>query len=222
MPKCAIVCCILLVIFVTTRDATFVGQCAAGDQHERGAENVSDCNLKHGKDRIESIKGFFSQEDASKALKIPGQQPDFGAKRPWPEILQQLQPGRKLIYLIRHGEAVSNAVQAAVGELAWMSVATACYWTNETSGEAVRLFDPDLTERGRNQAKSLGAALEKGDVTLHDLTGGRGFKVVFSPLSRSIGCSPSTPVSVWHNLFASVLSCGFQEVLYRHNGQATA
>jgi len=56
MPKCAIVCCILLVIFVTTRDATFVGQCAAGDQHERGAENVSDCNLKHGKDRIESIK----------------------------------------------------------------------------------------------------------------------------------------------------------------------
>jgi len=97
------------------------------------------------------VQGFFSQEDASKALKIPGQQPDFGAKRPWPEILQQLQPGRKLIYLIRHGEAVSNAVQAAVGELAWMSVATACYWTNETSGEAVRLFDPDLTERGRNQ-----------------------------------------------------------------------
>ncbi len=97
------------------------------------------------------LQGFFIQEDATKALKIPGQQPSFGAQRPWPEILQQLKPGRKLIYLIRHGEAVSNAVQAAVGELAWPSIATACYWTNKTGGESLRIFDPDLTERGRDQ-----------------------------------------------------------------------
>ena len=49
------------------------------------------------------------------------------------------------------GEAVSNAVQAAVGELAWASVATACTWKNETSQEALRLFDPDLTALGEEQ-----------------------------------------------------------------------
>ena len=97
------------------------------------------------------VQGLFIQEDASRALKVPGQQPRFGVKASWPALLQQLKPGRKLIHLIRHGEAVSNAVQAAVGELAWASVATECYWMNETSGVAVRLFDPDLTERGRHQ-----------------------------------------------------------------------
>lgn len=49
------------------------------------------------------------------------------------------------------GEAVSNAVQATVGELAWASVATACSWKNDSSGEVLRLFDPDLTARGRRQ-----------------------------------------------------------------------
>ena len=49
------------------------------------------------------------------------------------------------------GEAVSNAVQAAVGELAWASVATACTWKNETSQETLRLFDPNLTAQGVEQ-----------------------------------------------------------------------
>ena len=104
--------------------------------------------------KIQSIlqtQGLFVQENASAALASPGQHPGFGAKTSWPSILKLLRPDRKLIYLIRHGEAVSNAVQAAVGELAWSSVATACEWENRTSGQILRLFDPSLTSRGEQQ-----------------------------------------------------------------------
>ncbi len=64
------------------------------------------------------------------------------------------------------GEAVSNAVQAAVGELAWTSVATACTWNNESSGETLRLFDPDLTARGEKQVlQTISISLQQAFVS---------------------------------------------------------
>lgn len=97
------------------------------------------------------LQGLFIQEDASKALPSPGQHTNFGAKITWPSILRLLTPQHKLLFFIRHGEAVSNAVQASVGELAWASVATGCTWHNDSSGEALRLYDPSLTARGEEQ-----------------------------------------------------------------------
>ena len=98
------------------------------------------------------VQGLFVQEKKSAALSAPGQHPDFGAKQPWPEVLTHVTGGRrKMLYLIRHGEAVSNAVQAYVGEKAWKSVSAECSWKNQSSGETLQLYDPSLTVRGQIQ-----------------------------------------------------------------------
>lgn len=61
---------------------------------------------------------------------------------------------RKLVFLIRHGEAVSNAVQSYVGLETWQSVTTQCSWKNSSSGEELQLYDPPLTEKGQLQVIS--------------------------------------------------------------------
>lgn len=97
------------------------------------------------------LQGIFCQEQSSAELEKPGQHPSFGALLPWPEILQHVTSGRKLLLLIRHGEAVSNAVQAYVGNMAWRTVSSQCVWNNASSQEDLQLFDPSLTDAGRTQ-----------------------------------------------------------------------
>ena len=96
------------------------------------------------------LQGLFVQEDASAKLEVPGQHPDFGALQAWPQILEQVKthPQRKLILLIRHGEAMHNVIQAYVGEEEWKQVTEQCSWTNSSGGETYQLFDPPLTENG--------------------------------------------------------------------------
>lgn len=125
--------------------------------------------------------GLFTQENASTALPAPGQHPDFGALVPWAGVRARAAacaPTCRLIFLVRHAQAVSNVVQAAVGSAVWESdVARRCSYNGST------LFDAELTQLGRDQATALAAAL--GDAA--DLTTGLPPPVtVVSPLTRTL------------------------------------
>ena len=100
------------------------------------------------------MQDLFIQEDPSTKLDTPGQQPNFGALLPWAQILDKLDANRKLLLLVRHGEAMHNVIQAYVGEDEWKRVTEQCTWTNGSSGETFQLFDPPLTENGVAQVRS--------------------------------------------------------------------
>lgn len=101
------------------------------------------------------LQDLFIQEKSSAKLERPGQHRNFGALKPWSEILEQIEPSRKLLFLIRHGEAMHNVIQAYVGEEEWTKVTEGCSWKNESSGETFQLFDPPLTENGVAQVRCL-------------------------------------------------------------------
>lgn len=130
------------------------------------------------------------------------QHPDFGARVPWSFILDLADGklggggrgggGREkanddnndetsspcqncfLVYAIRHGRAISNAVRQFVGDDAWNSgIGQACDFVGdvpELRGESRRkeenaswpLFDAPLSDKGREQANSLGELLNAG------------------------------------------------------------
>jgi broad specificity phosphatase PhoE len=132
--------------------------------------------------------GLFAQEAGDHATLAPGvrQHPAFGARVPWPDVHARLAacgPACRLLLLVRHGEATSNAVQATVGPREWnLRVGRKC------SYRGVPLWDAPLTAVGGAQAAALRAALADGPVTAADLLGPAAARprAVSSPLRRCL------------------------------------
>ena len=128
--------------------------------------------------------GLFTQENASTSLPGPGgQHPAFGATTPWADIRSltaACAPRCRLLFLVRHGQADSNVVQARVGPAAWEGhIGRKCRWRGAT------LLDAALTATGRGQAAALAASLARGG--LANLTAGLPPPtVVASPLTRTL------------------------------------
>lgn len=126
------------------------------------------------------IPGLFVQERAAAALPAPGQHPAFGAVLPWADIKAKAvacAPSCRLLFFIRHAQAVSNAVAAAVGVDVWESdIAHRCAFNGTT------LFDAELTAVGRAQAAALGVALASSNLT----AGLPPAAAVVSPLTRTL------------------------------------
>lgn len=84
-----------------------------------------------------SPSNLFIQERASKQLPGPGQHFSFGALRPWDEILSMLeeQPAstRKLLLVVRHGQAVSNFLSDTLGPDAWFRVEGTCTYSDKNA-----------------------------------------------------------------------------------------
>ncbi|KAF5829717.1 hypothetical protein DUNSADRAFT_15582 [Dunaliella salina] len=107
--------------------------------------------------------GYFVQERASKQLPGPGQHFKFGALRPWEEIIELVQndPNSKLLLLVRHGQALSNALQEKLGPDAWTETESKCNYT-DNDGTFYNLFDAELTSLGVEQAQYLNSILHGG------------------------------------------------------------
>lgn len=149
------------------------------------------------------VTGLFVQENASAALAAPGQHPSFGATAPWPAIRAAASAGvdRRLFFFIRHGQADSNVVQAAVGQVAWDGgVGQKCGY------KGVRLFDAALTRAGAAQASALGTTLAGPRGLAMMLGSPSPFPppaVVASPLARALATAalalgPSLPPTALH------------------------
>ncbi|PNW82765.1 hypothetical protein CHLRE_06g293150v5 [Chlamydomonas reinhardtii] len=129
--------------------------------------------------------GLFIQERASKQLPGPGQHFSFGALVTWDVIHQTLDqlPDSKLIFLIRHGQAVSNYLSDTLGPDEWFKWETKCgYSDNATSWN---LFDADLTDLGEAEADALNLMLLDSG-WFKTLTAGLPARAVVSPLSRCL------------------------------------
>ncbi|GBF97521.1 hypothetical protein Rsub_10444 [Raphidocelis subcapitata] len=111
-----------------------------------------------------SPSGLFIQERASKGLPGPGQHFSFGALKPWDDILELLDDDdvdRKLLLVVRHGQAVSNYLSDTLGPDEWFGVEGTCNYTDRT-GVHWDIFDADLTDLGTAQAQSLNSMLAGG------------------------------------------------------------
>eukprot|EP00891_Asterochloris_glomerata_P004955 jgi/Astpho2/4955/fgenesh1_pg.00070_%23_16_t len=126
------------------------------------------------------------EERASKGLPQPGQHAQFGAVKPWHSILSRLEghPNRKLLFLIRHGQAWSNYLEEVLGPDLWYGVESKCSFTTG-NGTEYKVFDADLTEAGEQQAQALNDLL-KADDTFAQITGNHSVRLVVSPLSRCL------------------------------------
>lgn len=132
-----------------------------------------------------SPTGLFIQERASKQLPGPGQHFSFGALVPWEEIHQKyVKNGRKLLLVVRHGQAVSNYLGDTLGPDEWYKLEQTCSYTdpdNTTWG----IFDADLTTLGQDQAGALNSQLGPAG-WFATLSGKRPAMAVVSPLSRCL------------------------------------
>lgn len=138
-----------------------------------------------------SPSGLFIQERASKGLPGPGQHFSFGALRPWDDILALLEDreDRKLLLVVRHGQAVSNYLGDTLGPDEWFAVEGTCEYTDK-DGKYWDIFDADLTELGEAQAQSLNSMLDGGG-WFQKVTGGRPVRAIISPLSRCLHTAAS-------------------------------
>jgi len=92
---------------------------------------------------------------------------------------------RKLLLLIRHGQAVSNFLSDALGPDEWFGVEGTCTYDPKNGSEPLRVFDADLTALGRDQALALNSML-RGGGWWPRLTGGHAARAVVSPLTRCL------------------------------------
>jgi broad specificity phosphatase PhoE len=133
-----------------------------------------------------SPAGLFIQERASKQLPGPGQHFSFGALKPWEDITAMLgdNPDRKLLLVVRHGQAISNYLGDTLGPDEWYAVEGTCQY-DDGKGTIYNIFDADLTGLGQDQAKSLNSMLVGGG-WYDKTTGGRPVRFVISPLTRCL------------------------------------
>jgi broad specificity phosphatase PhoE len=159
--------------------------CSADDE-EPYDQALGKKHHHHDKDPFDSpYEGYFIQERASKQLPGPGgQHKDFGALKPWSDILSRLHRDRKLLFLIRHGQAWSNFLEDELGPDLWYGVVSKCGFT-AGNGTEYQIFDAELTELGEHQAAALNEALRDKDVYA-SITGGKTARAVVSPLSRCL------------------------------------
>ena len=92
---------------------------------------------------------------------------------------------RKLLLLIRHGQAVSNFLGDALGPDEWFGVEGTCAYDPKNGSAVLDVFDADLTALGRAQAGALNSML-RGGGWWPRLTGGREARAVVSPLTRCL------------------------------------
>ncbi|KXZ49379.1 hypothetical protein GPECTOR_21g605 [Gonium pectorale] len=130
--------------------------------------------------------GLFIQERASKQLPGPGQHFSFGALVGWDRIHQLLDnlPNSKLIFVIRHGQAVSNYLSDALGPDEWFKWESKCAY-NDNNGTEWGIFDADLTALGSDEAHALNRMLKDG-AWFNTLTAGKQARAIVSPLSRCL------------------------------------
>ncbi|EFJ52590.1 hypothetical protein VOLCADRAFT_103079 [Volvox carteri f. nagariensis] len=130
--------------------------------------------------------GLFIQERASKQLPGPGQHFSFGALVTWDRIHEMLDdlPDAKLVFLIRHGQAVSNYLSDFLGPDEWFKWETKCSY-HDANGTFWGIFDADLTDLGKAEADALNSMLKDGS-WFDTLTAGRPARTVVSPLSRCL------------------------------------
>lgn len=158
----------------------------------RGAASLTSAvpvDKKHHKKKkpYTSPSGLFIQERASKGLPGPGQHFSFGALKPWEEILEILDQGgeaRKLLLVIRHGQAVSNYLSDTLGPDEWYGVEGTCQYVDKDQKEW-DIFDADLTDLGKAQAQSLNSMLAGGG-WFKKVTGGEPVRAIVSPLTRCL------------------------------------
>eukprot|EP00878_Enallax_costatus_P000755 GHUV01000873.1.p1 GENE.GHUV01000873.1~~GHUV01000873.1.p1 ORF type:complete len:419 (+),score=142.48 GHUV01000873.1:272-1528(+) len=133
-----------------------------------------------------SPAGLFIQERASKQLPGPGQHFSFGALKPWEDILAMLddKPDRKLLLVVRHGQAISNYLGDTLGPDEWYRVEGTCQY-DDGNGTVYNIFDADLTGLGQDQAKSLNGMLVGGG-WFDKMTSGKAVRVIISPLTRCL------------------------------------
>ena len=94
---------------------------------------------------IRSVPGLFSQQDGVYPPEGELQLPLFGAKIPWPDIMQELVAApRVLLIMIRHGEAWENVNPLSNGH---------CEFLYE--GQVINNLDSDLDPAGVGQAQDL-------------------------------------------------------------------
>lgn len=132
-------------------------------------------------------RGIFIQERASKQLPGPGQHFSFGALVPWEQIHAMLNDDTtdsKLLLLVRHGQAISNWLDDTLGPDDWFQMEGQCAYT-DSNGTTYDIFDADLTDMGRNEAKSLNGMLDNSG-WFKKLNGGRPTRAIVSPLSRCL------------------------------------
>ena len=126
------------------------------------------------------VTNLFVQESAAAALPAGGQHEAFGARLPWPTVHARLRAcghACKLLLLVRHGQAVSNAVEDQVGHAEWdADIGKRCEY------EGGRLYDAPLTDNGVAESQALGQLLSGG--WAGRVAGGSVPKVVSSPLTR--------------------------------------
>jgi hypothetical protein len=116
---------------------------------------------------LRAVTGLFAQQAGVQPQGDSKQLPNFGALRPWPEILSLLETesehekesseisrggGRQrlLLVMIRHGEAWENLNPLPN---------SACEF--EYEGKVIQNFDSDLSDTGREQAEQLNELLRK-------------------------------------------------------------
>ncbi|KAF6258773.1 histidine phosphatase superfamily [Scenedesmus sp. NREL 46B-D3] len=130
--------------------------------------------------------GLFIQERASKQLPGPGQHFSFGAVKPWEDILAMLdeKEDRKLLLVVRHGQAISNFLGDTLGPDEWYAVESTCQYDDQ-KGTIYNIFDADLTGLGQDQAKSLNSMLVGGG-WFSKMTGDRPTRFILSPLTRCL------------------------------------
>lgn len=99
---------------------------------------------------IRSVPGIFSQQDGVYPSEGELQLPLFGAKIPWPDVMQELtaDSNRVLLIMIRHGEAWENVNPLSNDH---------CEFLFE--GHVINNFDSDLDPAGIRQAQDLNSLL---------------------------------------------------------------
>uniref|UniRef100_A0A383VY91 Uncharacterized protein n=1 Tax=Tetradesmus obliquus TaxID=3088 RepID=A0A383VY91_TETOB len=166
--------------------ALLLAEAALAARQPQDEQQIQLERRKKRKHPYSSPYGLFIQERASKQLPGPGQHFSFGAVKPWEDILAMLdeQEDRKLLLVVRHGQAISNYLGDTLGPDEWYAVEGTCQYDDQ-KGTIYNIFDADLTGLGQDQAKSLNSILVGGG-WYAKMTADRPARFIISPLTRCL------------------------------------
>ena len=178
--------------------------------------------LIHQSSTIHSLPDLFYQQQGIYPLENETQLPNFGAIKPWFEILSQLKmhPNRKLLIMIRHAEAWENLNPLGNDH---------CEFEDE-NGEIIQNFDSLISPAGFQQTQVLNELLrslapgdqnENQNLTWYETMGLLNPQYFTSPLSRTLQTANYSLFSLpMKNMTASELlraSIGTDVCNFRHS-----